>query len=132
MTDPEPLPAGGPATLAGVKVELGIDPADVRSDPQLSAAVAAVNAQVTGHGDTAQAWPVTIPARGAADWTGPELADLVLGANRLAVRLHQRRNSPLGFETAGGELPVYVMRNDPDLAMLLGLGHWQPPKHQVG
>jgi hypothetical protein len=132
MTDPEPLPAGGPATLAAAKVELSIPADDVRDDARITAAVAAVNAMLTGHGDAAQAWPVTIPARGAADWTAAELSDCVLGANRLAGRLYKRGGSPLGYELQGDLGPVYVSRNDPDLAQLLGLGGWQPPRYQVG
>jgi hypothetical protein len=129
---PAELPGNGPATLGGVKIELGIAEDDERSDDQLTAVVNAVNAQICGHGDSGQAWPCTIVARGSESWGALDTADLELGANRLAVRLWQRRNSPMGYEVQGGELPVYVMRNDPDLAMLLGLGHWQPPKYQVG
>lgn len=115
------LPANGPATLAGVKTELGIT--DDRSDTRLTAKVEAVNALVA-------AWPVVAAADGAADWTGHKAA--VNGANMLVARLWQRRNSPLGFEQVGDGLAAYVSRNDPDLAMMLGLGSWQHPTNLVG
>jgi hypothetical protein len=116
-----PLPADGPATLAGVKLELGID--DTRSDDRLEAKVDAVNALVAG-------WPVVAAADGATDWD--DYAQAVNGANMLVARLWQRRNSPLGYEQVGDGLPAYVTRNDPDLAMMLGLGGWQHPTNLVG
>lgn len=115
------LPDNGPATLDGVKTELGIE--DARSDTRLTAKVEAVNALVAG-------WPVVAAADGAADWTGHKAA--VNGANMLVARLWQRRNSPLGFEQVGDGLAAYVTRNDPDLAMMLGLGSWQHPTNLVG
>lgn len=116
-----PLPANGPATLAGVKTELGIT--DDRSDTRLQAKVDAVNALVAG-------WPKVAAADGAADWTGH--TDAVNGANMLTARLWQRRNSPLGFEAIGDQGAAYVTRNDPDLAMMMGLGSWQDPQNMVG
>lgn len=115
------LPADGPATLAGVKTELGIE--DTRSDERLEAKVDAVNSLVAG-------WPVVAAADGAADWT--DHAQAVNGSNMLVARLWQRRNSPLGYEQVGDGLAAYVTRNDPDLAMMLGLGTWQHPTNLVG
>lgn len=52
------------------------------------------------------------------------------GALMLGARIYRRRNSPAGVE-AMNELGVaYVQRNDPDLAMLLGIGSYKRP--QVG
>lgn len=51
------------------------------------------------------------------------------GATMLAARLYRRRNSPAGitaFGTDGGA--VYVQRQDPDVALLLGLGAYARPR----
>lgn len=117
----DPLPDGGPATLAGVKAELGIAEADATQDARLTPRVKAANALV-------RSWPCAEAAQGQADWTADDLAAVVLGANMLVARLYQRRNSPLGYEQVGGDLAVYVTRNDPDLAQLLQLGAWAPPR----
>jgi hypothetical protein len=117
------LPADGPATLEGVKAELSIS--DDRSDTALGAKVRAVNVLV-------RTWPVAQAADGASDWSGDDLANIVLGANMLVARLWQRRNSPLGFEAIADQGAVYVSRNDPDVAQLLGLGPWQPLDGLVG
>jgi hypothetical protein len=45
----------------------------------------------------------------------------------LAGRLWRRRNSPAGVESFAGDAAVYVSRNDPDVAQLLGLGAYTPP-----
>lgn len=118
------LPADGPATLAGVKAYLEV--ADDRSDTALDYLVRAVNVLLRSWGR------VVAKADGAVDWDVDELADLVLGANMLVARLWQRRNSPLGFEAIADQGAVYVSRNDPDVAMLLGLGGYAPLDSQVG
>lgn len=110
------LPEGGPATLAAVKSHLGIT--DARDDARLSGIVAAVNAKV-------RRWPCSEVAVNVADWTGSE--DVVEGATLLAARLFRRKNSPAGVETFGAEGAAYVMRMDPDVALLLGLGNHQRP-----
>lgn len=116
-TEPAPaLPVGGPATADAVKVHLGIT--DNRDDSRLAALVGAVNAKV-------RRWPCAEVARGAEDWTGAE--DVVEGANLLASRLFRRKNSPAGVEAFGADGLAYVQRQDPDVAMLLGLGAWQSP-----
>lgn len=56
--------------------------------------------------------------------------DIKLGATMLAARIYRRRNSPAGVESLGELGPVYVSRNDPDLAQLLKLGRYATP--QVG
>lgn len=51
-----------------------------------------------------------------------------LGAKMLAARVYRRRNSPAGVESIGELGPVYVQRNDPDLAQLLKIGRYAVPK----
>lgn len=56
-------------------------------------------------------------------------ADQTQGAVMLAARLYRRRNSPAGVESfsdLGGA--VYVQRNDPDIALLLGIGAYARPR----
>ncbi|MFS0069637.1 head-tail connector protein [Corynebacterium striatum] len=48
--------------------------------------------------------------------------EIRLGKKMLAGRWYRRRNSPGGLEPLGELGPVYVSRNDPDIADLLGLG----------
>lgn len=105
------LPAGGPATRAGVKVYLGIAPEDVAEDDRIDMYVAAINAQV-------RTWRTAEKSVDQAEWNPAT----VLGATMLAVRLDGRRNSPLGVATFGSEGPLYVQRNDPDIAAMLDLG----------
>lgn len=111
------LPDGGPATLTGVKEHLSIT--DDRDDTRLTQIVAAVNSQV-------RSWPVSTVAVDAETWP----ARIVEGANMLAARLFRRKNSPAGVETFGDQGATYVMRNDPDIAMLLKLGGYTAP--QIG
>lgn len=59
---------------------------------------------------------------------GPWPADFTQGTTMLAGRMWRRRNSPGGLETMGDMGPVYVRRSDPDVAMLLGLGEYTPPR----
>lgn len=54
--------------------------------------------------------------------------NIKLGAKMLAARLYRRRNSPAGVESLGELGPVYVSRNDPDLAQLLRIGRYERPK----
>jgi hypothetical protein len=49
------------------------------------------------------------------------------GATMLAARIYRRRNSPAGVESFGELGPLYVQRNDPDIAILLGLGSYRRP-----
>lgn len=110
------LPAEGPATLAHLKTHLGIT--DDRDDVRLGGIVAAVNAKV-------RRWPVSEVAVDLGDWTTAQ--DVVEGATLLAGRLYRRKNSPAGVETFGAEGAAYVMRMDPDVALLLRLGNHQGP-----
>jgi hypothetical protein len=122
MSEVPGLPSEGPATLEGVRDFLRIT--DATDDDRITAVVAAVNARV-------RTWPccddsadVETPAE--AEWT----ANVVEGATMLSGRLFRRRESPAGVAAFGEMGPVYVMRNDPDVAMLLSLGTWARP--QVG
>jgi hypothetical protein len=113
------LPDTGPATLAGTCAELSapVPGAGQRLD-QLAAIVAAVNGMV-------RALPVALLADGEPTWDAAP--QVVLGADRLAARLDKRRATPLGYEAFGEGGPVYVSRNDPDIAQLLQLGRYMPP-----
>lgn len=57
--------------------------------------------------------------------TPPEA--VALGATMLAARLYRRRNTPEGVATFTNDGAVYVSRNDPDVALLLGLGAYSGP-----
>lgn len=107
------LPADGPATLAGAKVQGGISDAH---DAQLQGIVDAVNRQV-------RRFPTAERSRGQAAWN----ADTVLGANMLAVRFWRRKDTPGGVEVYGDFGIAYVRRLDPDVAQLLELGDWSRP-----
>lgn len=112
-----PLPDDGPAAIDKVKAQLKI--ADNADDAALADIVAAVNAVVRG-------LPVVRRLDSAADpFVWP--ANVVHGANMLAGRLFRRRNSPTGIEAFGANGPVYVNRNDPDVAMMLELGDYAKP-----
>lgn len=113
-----PYPADGPATLATVKTHLGID--DTTDDARITSIVAAVNTRVLS-------WPVAGVAADAPDWAGPGVAHLVQGATMLAARLFRRKDSPAGVAAFGDLGPVYVQRNDPDIALLLQLGAYAKP-----
>lgn len=103
------MTAPAPATDAAlVADQLNMDPTDGAVLGRLAATVAAVNALVPRM------------AR-----TPPDA--VTLGATMLAARLYRRRNSPEGVATFTADGAVYVQRNDPDVAMLLGIGAYAPP-----
>lgn len=108
------LPPEGPATLPNVKVQLAITDDD--DDERLEFIIAAVNSQV-------RTWPVAESGVDADQWP----VRIQLGAVMLCTRLFRRKNSPAGVESFGSQGAVYVQRNDPDIAMLLGLGSWSAP-----
>lgn len=114
------LPAEGPATLGGVRRFLRYKDTDVADDPTLTDMVAATNALV-------RTWPCSAPAQATADGPGTWPASVVTGADMMAARLFRRRESPAGVAAFGDMGAMYVMRNDPDVAMLLGLGSWSSP-----
>lgn len=109
------LPAEGPATRTRVKGFLRIT--DATDDTRIDEVVAAVNSLV-------RTWPCSAASVDADEFT----ANVTEGATMLAGRLFRRRESPAGVAAFGELGPVYVMRNDPDVAMLLNLGGWSRPQ----
>ena len=100
-------------TVAKVADQLGL--VGTSHNDELAPVIAAVEALVTSYNETpvdGEQWP----------------ANLQLGAVMLAARIYRRRNSPAGVESMGEIGPVYVSRNDPDLAQLLKIGKYAPPK----
>ncbi|KQB84940.1 hypothetical protein [Corynebacterium oculi] len=79
--------------------------------PELTEITEAVTALIIGYKGTP-----------AGSWS----ADVAFGAKMLCARIYRRRNSPAGVEALGELGPVYVSRNDPDLAQLLKLGRYAP------
>jgi hypothetical protein len=125
VTEPtSPAPEGravieGPATLA--EVADWLDQSDGEDAPtprrQLGFVVSATNVWVR------RLHPGTV-ADGVTSWD----VDVELGATMLAGRLWRRRDSPAGVETFAGDGAVYVQRTDPDVAMLLQIGAYAPPR----
>lgn len=117
----------GPATEARVRQLVGLDTDDHVDDLSLESAINAVNEMIVG-------WPCSekflagLPAdpddRDGIAWPWR----LVDGGTRLAAKLFDRRNSREGVVTFGAEGVAYVQRNDPEIAQLLQLGQWAPPK----
>lgn len=83
----------------------------VREAPEVDDVVRAVNALIVHYKGDREEWP--------AYWKQ--------GAKMLAQRVYRRRDSPAGVEAMGELGPVYVSRNDPDLAQLLELGRYAKP-----
>lgn len=111
----------GPAELAPVKLALSIPEDDDTDDERLTQVIDAVN-------DVVRGLPIAQPLPDlGADPPGAWSGRVVEGATLLAARLFRRRNSPAGVEAMGTDGAVYVMRSDPDIAMLLQLGPWRPP-----
>lgn len=111
-----PLPAAAVTSVAAVKGRLSIAVDDTREDARIAEVVDPVDILVRG-------LPIAAKARGLAAWP----ADIALGAAMLGARLHRRRNSPDGVAAFGDQGPVYVQRNDPDIAQLLQLGDYARP-----
>lgn len=115
------LPTGGPASLPAVKVQLGIAADDERDHARLEPIVDSVNALV-------RRWPVSeaaVDLEGDPDRAWP--GNIVHGAVMLSARLWRRKDTPGGVEAFTQLGAAYVMRSDPDVAMLLKLGSWQAP-----
>jgi len=118
------LPLVGPGGLELLKAQLHIAEDDLTDDETLDTIVAAVATVIR-----------TLPVAG--DASAPAADPMVLleewpdyityGATLLGARLFRRRNSPAGVEAFGEFGPVYVQRNDPDIAMMLRLGSWARP-----
>ena len=107
-----PQPEVEPTATTRVKAYLSLG--DGADDPEIDDVCAAVNVYVR-RTEKARLYGLTDPAPAA--WP----ADLTQGATMLAARLHRRRNSPNGVEAFAVGGPVYVRRNDPDIAMMLDL-----------
>lgn len=98
-----------------------------------------VQAHVAGAADPAQLLPYTIAARAYVQTRRPELdyasdatvpGDVRLGACLLAARLYARRGTMLGLANYGEAGPAQILRTDPDIARLVGIGVHASP--QVG
>jgi hypothetical protein len=119
-----PLPAAGPTDLATVKSPDYLNLPDADDDGRLSRIVSAVNALVRGLPVADLAYADTQAGADAAGWP----AGVVEGATMLVGRLWIRKDSPDGVAAVGDLGPVYVRRNDPDIAMLLEIGpDWSRP-----
>lgn len=114
------LPLTGPADLAPVKRLVGIDDGDTSEDDELLDVIAATNAVV-------RSWRCAQVGEGLDDWDDPKCAAVRRGSVMLAARLYRRKDTPDGVATFGADGPVYVQRNDPDIAMLLGIGAYAKP-----
>lgn len=111
------LPLGGPATLPGVKAQLGIPTDDQVDDARLTDIVNALNPLI-------RSWPCSEDAAAPdtleADREWPP--NVTLGADMLAGRYFRRKDNPDGLMVMGDGAVAYLRRTDPDIAMLLGLG----------
>jgi len=107
VTSPPPTPAP-PTSAAAVADQLSWTDTSEPALAKLAPVVAAVNVLVPAL--------ATTPAEAQA-----------LGATMLAARLYRRRNSPEGVATFTADGAMYVQRNDPDVALLLGIGSYAPP-----
>ncbi len=110
------LPTDGPATLAALKTRLDIADGDVTRDVELTEIVDAVN-------DLVRRLPCASRAVDQESWPHA----ITMGATQLGVRLERRKNSPDGVIAFAADAPVYVQRNDPDIAQLLELGPYAKP-----
>lgn len=109
-----PQPDTEPTDTTAVKAYLSID--DAADDEAIAKVVTAVNVFVR-RTEKARRLGVVDPEPVPNVWPG----DVTQGATMLAARLHRRKNSPNGVEAFAVGGPVYVRRNDPDIAMLLDL-----------
>lgn len=120
MTTPTPPPADPLVAAAAVAEQLSMPADDPAVLAKLALTVAAVNSLVPTF---AKVVPQAAPDGLSSSWRNEHR----LGALMLAARLYRRRNSPEGVASFTAEGAVYVQRNDPDVAMLLGLGAYAPP-----
>lgn len=109
-----PQPEAEPTDTTAVKAYLSLD--DAADDAAIAKVCAATNVFVR-RTEKARLLGLVDPEPVPNDWP----ADITQGATMLAARLHRRKNSPNGVEAFAVGGPVYVRRNDPDIAMLLDL-----------
>lgn len=114
--EPLPLPAGDPTTRPIVVSTFRLKNLTAEDVSRLDSIVEAVNAYVAG-------LRVADKARGLSAWP----ANIVEGATMLAGRIWRRKDTPGGVYTVGGDVPIFVHRQDPDVALLLGLGEYGKP-----
>lgn len=100
---------------------LGLDPTAAGLDADAAAVVAPA---VRGFVDALPAIRRTLTDTGETAWA----TSTALGAIMLAARLIRRRNSPAGIEAFTSDAAVYVSRQDPDVAQLLRVGPYAPPR----
>jgi hypothetical protein len=104
-----------PLQTSDVTGYLGVEPASAADQLALDRATAAVVGWVTAN---VEGLPVPATPGDPVD-VGPAIE---LGAVMLAARWYARRTSSQGIASFGDMGPAYVMRQDPDIATLLGLG----------
>lgn len=118
------LPETEPVTADAVK-RLSYVGADLDADEteRLNGIIAAVNALVRDLPVSDRVRSDTQEEAAAATWP----ARVVEGGVMLAGRLWRRKDTPGGVAVLGDAGPVYVRRNDPDVALLLELGDHGAP-----
>lgn len=122
------LPTTGPVSLTTLKSELGYTSVDAARDARLAVRVNAVNLWVRQLAIASDSLTFGTPAYPTAPGPPPQWPDYVtLGGTMLAARLWRRKDSPSGVEAFTDQGAVYVSRNDPDVAQLLGIGTFTPP-----
>jgi hypothetical protein len=116
-TTPEPLPEVEPTSTEVVAATFGLVDLTPAETLRLDGIVDAVNDYVRG-------LPKAERARGSLIWP----ASIVEGSTMLAGRLWLRKDTPGGvFAVTGGTVPIFVHRQDPDIALLLDLGDYAKP-----
>lgn len=110
------LPDSGPATVEDVTARLVATGVTVDDTQTLEDIVDSVN-------DVVRRLPVASRAVDQAAWP----ASVRLGSSQLCLRLWRRKDSMDGVVAFAGDAPVYVQRNDPDVAQLLELGAYAKP-----
>jgi hypothetical protein len=115
-----------PPTLAELKVDLDIDPNDVRQDARLTQSLDAAVDFVERVRPDYRYDPLVLEQFDKPDPT----KDLVLGTLRYAGRLHARRRSPDGMVSMGELGSTRVSTGDGDIDRLLRIGRHQ--KARVG
>lgn len=115
----------GPATEAGVRASVKVD--DGQDDVMLAMAINAVNEFVSELPIIVDRFLPSVTVDGVIVPESEWRSTAVLGATFLAARLFGRRNSPFGIASFSAEGAVYVTRNDPDIALMLGIGAYQKP-----
>lgn len=108
---------------ADVLAYLKVDPASENAAAVLAARSAAVRVVERQRRDlTLDTLPVPLD-----DATKADLGDVILGALMLVGRLYARKGTPEGIATFGELGATMILRSDPDISMLLGIGrHGRP------